>query len=251
MICPNFCREYCPQEVFIKNYPGDQSELLSLVDFKRIISGVPKSVIIDFSGFCEPFVNKETIEMVKFANNWGYRLSMFTTLRGASESDVHELIKIPFFQLCLHLPDGKFLSFPLTQEYMLNVFTVIKGVRNAVFMSMNDSFKSDNRENVVRGLYRKSHHFRYCWRWAKPDFVVLPNGDVHLCSRDFGLWHKVGNLLHENYSEIRERYLHSRNFELCRYCTECLPYQVIVLREIGLWVRDHLLSPSPRKEVSR
>jgi len=263
VVCPNNCKEYCPKEVFIKNYAGDKSQLLSLSDFKRILSTVPRGVGIDFSGFCEPFVNTETVEMLRFAHNSGYKLAIFTTLRGASESDIDELIKIPFSSFYLHLPDGKHLSFPLTNEYLLNLFKVIQGIRNVKLVSMDDSFKSDNRENVVRGLNRKSHRFGYCRSWVKPDFVVLPNGNVQLCCMDFGLWHTVGNLLTEDYSQIRRRFIHSHKFELCGYCSRQLPYQVyalrrayfetlyylnaanrIVIRAYNIWKNKHFVSES-------
>jgi hypothetical protein len=236
VVCPNNCLQYCPKEVFIKNYPGDKSQLLSLADFKKILSTVPKSVTIRFSGFCEPFVNRDTIDMVKFAHASGHKVDIFTTLCGASAFEVDELIKIPVSTFCLHLPDGAVLSFPLTDEYLLNVFKVFQRIKNIRIVSMDDSFTSDNRENVVRGTYRQSHRFRHCNKWATPKFMVLPNGDVQLCARDFGLWHKVGNLLEEDYLQIRKRYIRSHNFELCTYCSKCQPYPTYVLNTTYSWI---------------
>jgi hypothetical protein len=233
IVCPNNCLEYCPKEVFMRNYAGDKTRQLAFPDFKKILFSLPKNVIVVFSGFCEPFTNKETIKMVKFAHESGYRLAMFTTLRGASEADIEELLTIPFYHFCLHLPDCKHLIIPLTNEYMLNLFKTVQGIRNAVFMSMNDNFKSDNRENVVRGLCQKPHRFGYCGKRVKPQFVVLPNGDVQLCCRDFGLRHKMGNLLTEDYSQIRRRFLNSGKPDLCRYCSRDIPYAKAALYKMA------------------
>jgi hypothetical protein len=238
VVCSNNCAKYCPQEVFVQKYPADKVQLLSVADFKMILSTVPKNVIVSFSGFCEPFVNPAAIEMMQFANESGYSVELFTTLRGASIDDVNKLLTIPFHNLCLHLPDGQVLAFPLTQEYMLNVFKVIQGVRNALLMTMNDNFITNNRENVARGINLKPHRSGRCHKRVLPQFVVIPNGDVHLCCQDFGLEHRLGNLLTEDYALIRSRFFLSKKYNLCRFCTKDLPVHIDILRRIVLKFRD-------------
>lgn len=231
--CINKCPVYCPQETFVRNYDGDKSEQLLFSDFQKILSTVPHNIIIIFSGFCEPFTNRYAIRMVKYAHESGYRIAMFTTLRGASEADIEELLTVPFSHFCLHLPDGEHLNFPLTNEYMVNLLKTVQGIRNATFMSMNNNFKTDNRENVIRGLHKKPHYFGYCHKRIRPQFVVLPNGNVQLCCIDFALRHKVGNLLNEEYAHIRERFFRTGKPDLCKYCSHDLPYGTAAFSHIA------------------
>jgi len=216
--CPLGCFKYCPQEVLCKAYPSHK-RTLSFVDFKSIISSVPKSVEIIFSGFCEPFINKDCIKMVDFAVEQGHPISMFTTLYQASKEDVERLIQHEYIVFCLHLPDGQNTKIPLTQDYKDNVFTVIQNVKNVCFNLMNDIFISNNRENVVRKNFTQKKPVRYCTNHEITDFVFLPNGDVQLCCMDFGLWHKLGNLLLEGYDDIKQRFMsQKKQFELCSLC---------------------------------
>jgi hypothetical protein len=242
VVCSNNCLKYCPQEIFIKNYGTHEDPFLSSKNFEKILSTISKSVTIIFSGFCEPFVNKETTGMIRYAHNSGYNVEIYTTLRGVSGQDVDELVKIPFQDFCLHLPDGRVLSFPLTEEYMKNVFKVLQGVSSARIMLMNDKFVSNNRENVARGVYKKLHRYGCCHKRVKPQFVVLPNGDTHLCCDDFKLEHKMGNLLQEDYSQMRQRLFKSGKYALCKTCSKDQPYHVFYLNRIASGVKDYLKS---------
>src|SRR3990170_7162976 len=197
--CPVGCSKYCPQDVLVPNYKSEQ-KVLTLANFKAALTTVPKNVEVVFSGFCEPFSNKSAIDMIEYAYQQGYPVRLFTTLHQAERSDVERLIKLRLKEFCLHLPDGENMNIPVTEEYMANVFKVIRNVRNLSIMSMNDRFRSDNRENVVRGLETKRRRVGYCTNFEAPQFVLLPNGSLQLCCRDFGLWHTVGNLLKENYT---------------------------------------------------
>lgn len=221
--CPVKCLKYCPQEVTIRNYKS-MEKILSLENFKKIMLKLPRSLGIVFSGFCEPFISKEFVKMVQFTHERGHKILVATTLFNATKEDVKKLIKIPLVTLALHLPDGKVTKFPITQEYKDNVFTVIQNVPTLTFALMNDLFVTNNRENITRGFLPKHKRIGYCPKLIIPQFVVLPNGDVYLCCMDFGLWHKLGNLLEENYETIRNRLRTKKPFELCRYCNQNKTY---------------------------
>ena len=54
--CPVQCK-YCPQDKLIANYKSDKT-MMDFKDFRRWIDKVPTHVRVDFSGMCEPFLNK-------------------------------------------------------------------------------------------------------------------------------------------------------------------------------------------------
>ncbi len=216
--CPCGCLRYCAQEVAVRNYRSEQKDL-RLADFKAALKSVPTNVEVVFSGFCEPFANKETIDMVEHACATGHVVRLFTTLYQVSSNEIERLSKLKLEEFCLHLPDGQNMNFPVSQEYMSNVFLALKKIRNASVMLMNDNFRSDNRENVVRGSATKRKSVGYCTNFDAPQFVLVPNGNLQLCCRDFGLWHTVGNLFNESYATIRNRYMaRKKDYQLCSLC---------------------------------
>jgi hypothetical protein len=215
--CPVNCLKYCPQEVTTSRYSGKRT--LPLDDWEIMLNHLPKKLPLFFSGFCEPFANNKVVDLIDMAHKAGHPIGIYTTLYQASRIDVEKLVKYPFLNFCLHLPDGNAMKIPLSQEYKDNVFTVLCNVRNVYFCIMNDLFKSLNRENVTRGVSIKRKHFRFCYKLDHPQFNLLPNGDVSLCCMDFGLSHILGNLLTENYVDIKRRFLaHKTTFELCSQC---------------------------------
>jgi sulfatase maturation enzyme AslB (radical SAM superfamily) len=230
--CPVQCRRYCPQEVFMKKY-GNNARMMSFDIFKQILSHMPTSVDVEFSGFCEPFVNPDFVRMAEYAYYNGYKLHVFTTLHGAKTSDVERLLNLEYSQFCLHLRAGQVVDFPLTPEYEHNVFRVIEGLPNVTFCLMNELFTTNNRENVTRGFLPQSKHVGFCTKLVKPQFVVLPNGSVQLCCMDFGLQHTVGNLLNEDYANIKKRFKAKKGFyPLCPYCSFSVPYSRHLYRQM-------------------
>jgi hypothetical protein len=217
--CPIDCVKFCPQEVLVKRYIGERN--LTFKNFKLALASIPKNVLIEFSGFCEPFANPETIEMIEYAHCEGHQIALFTTLSNVDSNTVKRLIALPYKNICLHLPDGKIAKIPVTQDYMKNVFSVISGVPNIGFAVMNNLFQTNNRENIARQLATKQSPVGYCKKFKSPQFILLPNLDVQLCCMDFGLWHKLGNLHEESYNEVRNRFLKAnKNFKLCSLCSQ-------------------------------
>lgn len=215
--CPVGCLRYCPQEITTGNY-SDKQTTLTLDDFKIALGHIPRKLPLVFSGFSDPFANKETINFIACADKTQHPIGIFTTLQQVSQTDLKELLKYKYFVFCLHLPDGHNAKIQVTEEYKNNVFTVLQNIPNVSFSIMNDTFVTDNRENVTRGLYSHERKwFRYCHKWDNPAFVMLPNGDVCLCCMDFGLQHKLGNLFIENYQDIKRNY--HPGYRLCRMCS--------------------------------
>jgi len=133
--CIMMC-DFCPQEVLLQKYQGVTS--LTLENFKRALDKIPTEISIIFSGFCEPFLNKECADMMVYAHEKGHTLSVFTTGVGMSISDFEKIKHIPFTNgpenpiiaastgmpvtnggFMLHLPDNEEHSkHPITAKYI-------------------------------------------------------------------------------------------------------------------------------------
>jgi len=228
--CPINCK-YCPQSLFLKAYekfPNPIKEM-SFDTFKRCIDKVPLNTVIFFSGFSEPFLCKAVVKMIQYAARCGYDISLATTLVGMSESDFETIKDISFLEVVLHAPDReKFANIPMTDEY-LELFskfvnTRINGRRliNYVTCQGTPNERIDDllrRANVRLNLELhdragnlSGENLQVCpqkgdkllcgrsidMNWNE----LLPNGEMILCSMDFGLRHRLGNLYNKPYEEI-------------------------------------------------
>ena len=240
--CPLACG-CCPQGLLCSCYPQGASREMTLDDFKKILSTVPKDVRIDFSGMAEPWTALETTSMFRHALGQGYLVSAYTTLVGMSDEDVRFLIanmdrfglENPF---CLHLADdeGAMSGFRPSVEYHDRVAEVIsamravarsrrRGVKELQLMTMSSSgrvhesiadllpepllpFVPTSRAGTLREdrAARIRHHYAVqCRDTALYDRnVVVPNGDVFVCCMDYGLTVPLGNLLTGTYESLRE-----------------------------------------------
>jgi sulfatase maturation enzyme AslB (radical SAM superfamily) len=231
--CPLNCMKYCPQEVLLKNY-GKSTRMMSLESFKTMLSHIPKRVLLDFSGFCEPCVNPSFADMVKYASQEGYRIHIATTLQGASDETVDKLLGMQYEGFVLHLPDGKYANFNLTPQYKENVFRVMQGIPNLQFISMNDMFVSNNRENLCRGIYPKSRRVGFCRKTSTPQLVVMPDGRVQACDMDFALQYTLGNLLEDDYVVLVKRFKAQRSsYKLCHYCPKYYSADRVIIRKVA------------------
>jgi MoaA/NifB/PqqE/SkfB family radical SAM enzyme len=228
--CIMNCR-FCPQQLFQERYQGSQR--LSLENFKKILLKVPKTVSIHFSGFAEPFLNPECIDMIEHAHSKGFKIVLFTTLVGLKSEDVKRLKSCNPF-LVLHLPDNLGNSnIVITEEYKDTLITVLKMMRIDGFSIMNDNMVPDPRAGLIRStLERHVYGSFYCRHLVFPHFVMLPNCEVVLCFMDFGLEHRLGNLLEQSYMEIARspnyKDICARRFKkddsaICRKCSYAVP----------------------------
>ncbi|MGD0329203.1 MAG: SPASM domain-containing protein [Nitrososphaeria archaeon] len=193
---------FCPQEFYQKAYKG--VKFLSLEDFKAALSNVPNDVILDFSGFNEPFINPCAVDMIEYARERGHPVDIFSTLVGLKPEDVKRLAKLNIERFTLHLPDNLGnAKIPITEEYRETLTEVLTTLRIDAFSIMNNNFKNIGRAGLSRGAKRfHKKGFFYCTHLTHSDFVMLPNCDVVLCPQDFGLKHVLGNLLKQSYMDI-------------------------------------------------
>jgi len=231
--CPVMCT-ICPQENLKENYNSDE-KYLSLENFKKALSTVPKNLLINFAGYSEPFANKECLSMIEYALEQGYAVGLYTTLYKVTEDTAKRLIELKkqyktFCRFYIHLADSSnnMPGFKVTPEY-LNVLSLIDtSLNDIVYMTMDE----DNEPAIeITKLNIKPQPWIYHDRaenvttdnpvikqknW-KNEFIVecieskthnnnnlLPNGDLSLCCMDYGLKHIVGNLFKQSYQEIRD-----------------------------------------------
>ena len=186
--CPIRC-SYCPQDKLIEAYRG--INVLSFEMFTKALDNIPKDVQIHFSAFSEPFLNKNTCNMIKYARILGYDIVIYTTTRGL---DVDRLKDIPFAEFNIH-DIGDCQSVP----YATNLIKVTDPVSRA-----GNLFETNPKGQPL-----------YCPR--SPAFeqnVMLPNGDVYLCCMDWSLKHKLGNIFQTHFNNLDRE----GQYELCRYC---------------------------------
>jgi len=112
--------EYCPQDKFIKEYSKISNVTqLSFDVFKKCIDKVPKNIYIVFSGFSEPWLNPECTKMILYANKNKYKIMIYTTGIGMTESDIDLIKKIPFKDFTVHLPENRgYTKIKIDQNYL-------------------------------------------------------------------------------------------------------------------------------------
>ncbi|MBR9701524.1 hypothetical protein GOV13_01240 [Candidatus Pacearchaeota archaeon] len=231
--CKNMC-SYCPQKTIIKKYSDSGGDfLMKFETFKKCLSKVPKNVQIDFSGMAEPWLNPDCSEMVLHTHKSGYNLSIFTTLVGMEKSDLKKIKDIPFQQFIVHLPDAeektkikvdkKYLS---VLEYLcenkvknceFHFFSTIEPQIISVLKNYRLKIKDISSNLVTRAgnlgsgkLKKKKSIFCSSAPRNLNHNVLLPNGDVILCCMDYGLIHKFGNLLKQDYGSLFKSKEHLR-----------------------------------------
>jgi hypothetical protein len=210
--CPNNCK-LCPQKQLMNAYKGNK--VLGFADFVKMLSTVPRSIKIIFAGVSEPFLNPLFVKMCGYLDYKGYSFTIDSTLLNATPRDIDELAEMQHLtDFVYHLPDA--VNFRMPVNYPMETLKELMNmIPSAKPVSLHKGFLSNLRE--VDASLKKYRGFGYCEALHTPHFMVLPNGNVQLCCMDFRLEHTIGNLLEENYSEIRQRL--TGTFKLCHTCS--------------------------------
>jgi hypothetical protein len=191
--CPNNC-EYCPQDVLIYNYKGEKTMAFDV--FKKILANVPTDVDIHFSGFSEVFCYPQAVDFIKYTNDKGHKITVYTTTVGLTQKMINEMDYIKF------------------QTFTIHNRPEIKSHR--VFYSTGKvTIDKSNMTSRGSNLWDVPEHDGKCIYVDNYDQnVVLPNGDVYLCCMDWALKHKLGNLLETNFNDLHRE----THYDLCRKC---------------------------------
>jgi len=230
--CPLMCT-FCPQDKLRQAYK-DPEKKMSLEIFTTVLNKLPKDVKIIFAGYTEPWANSLCNDFVEFALQQGFSIDIYTTLYNINPAQCDRLISMlarynsQIKQFWVHLPDtnGNMVGFRYDAdfEYALDQITKLKNIN---YMTMDSQSKinpiiktniipanwylhtrannltienikdqpvnlAPNYEFIVECTRNKDYHSN----------ILLPNGDVILCCMDYGLKHKLGNLLDQSYDEI-------------------------------------------------
>lgn len=213
--CPNMCH-YCPQDLLIKKYVGNK--IMTIDDFQKILSNVPLDVRIDFTGFSEIFFHPSGSSLIKMACDAGYSVVLYTTLEGFSDNDLSVLSGCRFSEVCFH-------QYPNVDIDVFNdrIGVFSKNIQRGRVAEITKKWEWSRAGNVRPTI---SHGGVFRCLFAGKDFdhnVVVPNGDVYICCQDYGLKHKIGNLMNTNFNDMdRQALIDMSNLDksdiLCRNC---------------------------------
>ena len=224
--------------------------------FKKCIDRLPKEVNIHFSGFSEPFLNKDCSKMILYAYEHNHNIRIYTTTEGMNLKDIDLIKNIPFTRFILHvpgkegganlIPDQKYLNLlkKLFSSKISNLSYTCPGSKgleevHPLLKKLLIEFKISTEGwgvktragNIeVKDIENPKKNLEIipeCGRLTRNE--LLPNGDVVLCCQDWGLKHIIGNLLNSNYKDLflNKEYLNikkglrdNKSEILCRYCDE-------------------------------
>lgn len=236
--CPVGCK-FCPQKLFVNKYKSiDKNAPLKfpLNDYRKCLDAIPTTVEICFSGFSEPFLNKNCAEMIKYAFDRGHPVSLNSTLVGLTDKCFNYMQDVMFRRVRLHLPDtNDYCNIKVTDDYLklLDKFLSTIQSEKFIYVSHDNDTPAAVKNTINNSPYpyvypyklEKEIHDRagnldndlapctpflkgaiYCGKGARmPNYnILLPNGMVLLCCMDFDMKHVLGNLLTMGYEELFE-----------------------------------------------
>ncbi len=231
--CSVDCR-FCPQKLLTNRYFAEDRKRkaeLSLDDYRKCLEHLPNDAIITFSGFSEPFLNPECADMMVLTAQMRHKISLHTTLVGATRQDFDKIKDVPFEYLVIHLPDKEgYAHIPVTEEYKY-VLDKVLDARKTNGEPWNISSNSqgepldeiieiinhrmpysnihllDRAGNLENEISEHVYHKGAIFCPKSPRLqrnILLPDGSLALCCMDFGLDHIIGNLIEKNYEDIRK-----------------------------------------------
>ncbi len=234
--CKVNCK-YCPQTTLLKKYfekDKSRKKVMSLDDFKIFLEHTPDNCDFMFAGMSEPYLNSDCTEMLKMACDTGRNVSLYTTLEGATQKDINEILNLPFQFVGLHVADEKeFAHITVSEEYYTFVEQLINAEKSngepfindisaqanplprilemckgkyEVLISLQDRAGNlDGEELAKREELLTNEKITCCFSGPKfNNHVVLPDGTLLLCNMDYGMQHVLGDLKTDTYNEIRK-----------------------------------------------
>lgn len=223
--CRNMC-SYCPQSTIISAYKNkckDDSTLMSVETFKKCLDKLPEDVAISFAGLSEPFLNPNCTEMIQYSVEKGFKVSIFTTSIGMTKEDIKIIETLPLVRFEFHLPDDTSKTNIKIDENFLNILKLIKeskiqNIHYQVFGKPHPKVQEvldfevedlsriiQTRAGNVKGSKPRKLKGRIVCGCNGKELAgnnLLPNGDIYICTQDYGLKHKFGNLLEDSYEDL-------------------------------------------------
>ena len=244
--CPNQCI-YCPQDILQKQY--NKCRYLTFDTFRICLSKLPPKLRLHFSGFSEPFNNPDCCHMIKYAYEQEFEVCLYSTLIGLTAEALNVIKDIQFHAISIHLPND-LMKFKITPKYNSILLSFIKIFPNAKrhIIGLSNILSNSINANIIPtiNLHSRANNIidedigirRHPYTQGKiqcgignlKNNILLPNGDVYLCCMDFGLKHKLGNLVTDTYESLFKSDEYTNVIQglsdesidiLCRFCSEC------------------------------
>lgn len=222
---------YCPQKLLLNRYYGEnknRKSKLSFEDFKTVLDKVQLGASLSFCGMSEPFHNEACADMLVYAYEKGYKISLLTTLVGMNMDDFNKIKNIKFDSFVLHIPDEeKHSKFVIDEEY-LKLLSLVNECLDIDYYSCHGSVSSavrdiiDNKKYAGIALGNRAGNLEVnqyrdtnikgkivCYHGSEKQVggwtpVMFPDGSCVLCCQDYGMKHVLGNLITQSWPEICE-----------------------------------------------
>lgn len=252
MGCRLNCK-YCPQKLLLGKYYENnpkRNKIMRFADFKIIIERVKKGGTICFSGMCEAFHNPECAEMIMYAYEQGYKITLLTTLMGADKAALEKLKNVEFDGITLHIPDKQGNSrFDISNEYLeclkyfhehfeISSYSCHGDIHPEIAQYVDKNIVLSSQMIDRAGNLEMEKHYTpkgeiVCMvgtigQYGNWTPEVLPDGTVVLCCMDYGMQHVLGNLItmtaeeiinEKEYQKIVEGMKNECSHILCRKCS--------------------------------
>jgi len=267
--CPlrcTFCPQDALTSAYGKTSKSEK--YMQFSDFEVMLAKIPGHVQIDFAGMSEPWANPACTKMLQHTLEQGYRTSIYTTLYNMSVADslfiTTELL--PKYEkqieiIVLHLPDanGNMRGYKGSEDYRTvlqnwgNTHSFLGNRLAAMTMDRTGRVHPDLQDLVPRLAAWQGHSRAgtlgeeqtkkvgaiatprkegrvVCSQTPYWDHNSLnPDGSVYLCCMDYGLKHRLGNLLEQDYwslfisPEMTKLRLINQTpgFSKCSLCKSC------------------------------
>lgn len=238
---------YCPQGKLDAAYDGPQR--LAVDMFNRCLDNMVPGDAIHFSGFVEPCLNPNIVELLDMALARGHRIKVYTTGRGLTVAKAERIAAMELDLLMLHMPDDAgHLSH---SDNNVPVLDALATHPNARCMAMGNIPHAsvahlwgrvpvqygplhDRAGNVDTMPVEHRRHKGPIKCGAAPALdhpVLLPSGLLACCCCDYSLSQIVGDLSTTPLSEILAGEPIKRMLELqqndgdvvCRSCSIAVP----------------------------
>jgi hypothetical protein len=219
--CMNKCA-YCPQDIFLKAY-GKGRKFLTVEAFNTCLKKLPEGTEIVFSGFSEPWRNKDCTAMVLAALK-KFVVVIYTSLVGMKIEDAAKIVGKKFKIFCAHLPDKEGMTqIKITDEYLevLKKCMEIPNINFSLCGTLPEKIEAiigkkegttaamqTSRGGLVQGYGRTVNHIGpiSCPSQEGSHIldhnVLLPDGRVVVCCMDFGMKYVLGNLFTQDYESL-------------------------------------------------
>lgn len=262
--------KFCPQSLLLSKYfenDKKRNAKLKLEDFKVALKQVRPGGGISFCGMSEPFHNEECADMILYASEQGYKISLLTTLVGMRMEDFEKIKNIPFDSFVLHIPDkDRNSKFEITESYLELLKRVNKEIKidyyschgtpheKVVPFLDKDKYAGIALGNRAGNLFVEGYQIPkvnkgsiICYHGSEKQIggwmpVMLPDGTLVLCCQDYGMKHQLGNLIKNSWKDIQ----HGDEFQfiqkglendkldiLCRRCGDSRKVESLPAMQIG------------------